>query len=92
MEKRPGRFKGGPCFAILGVFFFFYTLTNAGWYKAGDEFFMGQVARQMVTNGQIGFELREPLQDPFSDDYISKGPNGRYYTKWGLGQSLVEVP
>ncbi|MFH1630251.1 MAG: hypothetical protein ABIE47_16235 [Pseudomonadota bacterium] len=46
----------------------------------------------MATNGQIGFELREPLQDPFSADYIAKGPHGRYYTKWGLGQSLVEVP
>ena len=92
MEKRPDRFKGGPCFFLLGFFFFFYTLTNAGWYKAGDEFFMVQVARQMATKAQIGFELTEPPQDPFSEDYMVKGPDGRYYTKWGLGQSLVEVP
>jgi len=92
MEKRPARFKGGPVSFLLGFFFFFYTLTNAGWYKAGDEFFMIQVARQMVTKGQIGFELSGPPQDPFSDDYMAKGPDGRYYTKWGLGQSLVEIP
>jgi hypothetical protein len=76
----------------LGFFFLFYTFTNAGWYKAGDEFFMVQVARQMATKGQIGFELQEPLQDPYAEDYISKGPDRRFYTKWGLGQSLVEVP
>ena len=46
----------------------------------------------MATKGQMGFDLREPPQDPFSEDYITKGPDGRYYTKWGLGQSLVEVP
>ena len=53
---------------------------------------MAQVARQMATKGQMGFDLREPPQDPYSEDYITKGPDGRYYTKWGLGQSLVEVP
>lgn len=91
-EKKPGRFKGGPGSFLLGFFFLLYTFTNAGWYKAGDEFFMIQVARQMVTKGQIGFDLKELSQDPHSEDYIEKGPDGRYYTKWGLGQSLVEVP
>lgn len=91
-EKRPGRFKGGPGSFLLGFFFFLYTFTNAGWYKAGDELFMVQVARQVVTKGQIGFDLREPPQDPYSEDYLTKAPDGRYYTKWGLGQSLVEIP
>ena len=53
---------------------------------------MVQVARQVVTKGQIGFDLREPPQDPYSEDYLTKAPDGRYYTKWGLGQSLVEIP
>jgi len=92
VEKRLAHFKGGASFSLLGFFFFFYTLTNAGWYKAGVEFFMAQVARQIVTNGRIGFELHEAPQDPYSEDYIRKGVDGRYYTKWGLGQSLVEVP
>ena len=91
-EIRPTRSQGYPCFFLLGFFFLFFTLTNAGWYKAGDELFMVQVARQMVTKGQIGFDLTEPPQDPHSEDYIAKGPDGRYYTKWGLGQSLVEAP
>jgi hypothetical protein len=91
-EKRPTHSQGGTCFFLLGFFFLFYTLTNAGWYKAGDELFMVQVARQMVAKGQIGFDLKEPPQDPHSEDYIAKGPDGRYYTKWGLGQSLVEAP
>lgn len=92
MEKPPGRFQRSPGFILLGFFFFFYTFTNAGWYKAGDEFFMIQVARQVVTKGQIGFDLRDSPRDPDSEDYIAKGPDGRYYTKWGLGQSLVEIP
>jgi hypothetical protein len=91
-QKEPGRFKANPGFLLLGFFFFFYTLTNAGWYKAGDEWFMVQVARQMATKGQIGFDLGGPPQDPHSEDYLAKGPDGRYYTKWGLGQSLVEIP
>jgi hypothetical protein len=53
---------------------------------------MVQVARQMVTKGQIGFEMSEPPQDLSYEDYLAKGPDGHYYTKWGLGQSLVEVP
>ena len=76
----------------MGFFFLFYIFTNAGWYKVGDEFFMVKVARQLVTKGQIGFELTQPPKDPYSEDYIAKGPDGRYYTKWGLGQSLVEIP
>ena len=92
MERGPGRFWRSPAWFLFGFFFLFYTFTNAGWYKAGDEFFTVQVARQLVTKGQIGFELEEPLQDPYAEDYILKGPDSRFYTKWGLGQSLVEVP
>jgi hypothetical protein len=91
-QKRLDRFKTGPGFLIFSFFFFLFFLTNAGWYKGGDEFFMIQVARQMVTKGQVGFEMGELPQDPYSEDYLAKGTDGRYYTKWGLGQSVVEIP
>jgi len=90
--RRIGLVGQKPSVAIFFFFAAFYYFTNAGWYKAGDEFFMIQVARQMVSKGRIGFEVKELPQELYYEEYIIKGPDGLYYTKWGLGQSLVEVP
>ncbi len=79
----------------LSLFLFFtsfYYLTNAGDSKWGDETYMIMVARKMVTERQIGFPENEIASIDFWDHFASKGPDGRYYMKWGLGQSLVEVP
>ncbi len=46
----------------------------------------------MATQGQIGFLDGQLPKEPYTVDFITKGPDGLYYTKWGLGQSLVEVP
>jgi hypothetical protein len=82
-----------PAFSLFMFFTAFYYFTNAGWYEAGDGFFMTTVAKQIAENGQLGFEPRQ-LPDNIEQykDVVSKGPNGLYYFKWGLGQSLVEVP
>jgi len=77
-----------PAFCVFVFFCTFYYFTNAGWYKGGDEHFMSEVARQIVKKGQIGFNLDKP---PREEDCV-RGPSGLYYYKWGLGQSLVEVP
>jgi hypothetical protein len=79
----------------LSLFLFFtalYYLSNAGDSKLGDETYMILVARNMVTNGQLGFAEKEITSIAFWDHFAAKGPDGLYYMKWGLGQSLVEVP
>lgn len=80
-----------PAFCVFVFFLTFYYFTNAGWYKVGDEIFMGRVAKQIVEKGQIGFHFNEPSSQTTRED-STKGPNGLYYYKWGLGQSLVELP
>ncbi|MBW1998359.1 MAG: hypothetical protein JRJ29_10410 [Deltaproteobacteria bacterium] len=78
--------------AALYLFLFFasfYYLTNAGGYKAGDESVMSALARQMAYKGKIGFDK---TQYPPGEDPCTRGIDGLYHPKWGLGQSLVEVP
>jgi len=77
---------------IFLSFLAFYYFTNAGWYKIGDEIIMRAVAKQIAQKGQIGIEARQlPNLGSYHEDAV-KGPNGLYYFKWGLGQSLVEAP
>jgi len=81
--------------SALSLFLFFtslYYLSNAGDSKWGDESYMILVAGKIVTNGQLGFEEKEITSIAFWDHFAAKGPDGLYYMKWGLGQSLVEVP
>jgi len=82
-------FRGIP-FALFVSFLFFYFLTNAGWYQVGDERIMLVTAKQILRSGQMGFELEEPLKE-YEDDVV-KGKDGLHYFKYGLGQSLVELP
>lgn len=82
------RVFSNPAFWLFIFFLSFYYLTNAGWYKIGDESFIRSVAKQLATKGKISFRFDTPQQ---SEVYV-KGEDGYYYTKWGLGQSLVETP
>jgi hypothetical protein len=81
-----------PGLTLFLFFLAFYYFANAGWFKGGDEAYMIRVAKQMATKGQIGFSKEELPDDPEASDFLARGSNGLYYTKWGLGQSLVEVP
>jgi hypothetical protein len=81
-----------PGLALFLFFVAFYYFTNAGWYIHGDEFLMVNVARQIVSRGEIGFELIEMPKYPSFDELFVKRTNGRYYVKGGLGQPMVEVP
>jgi hypothetical protein len=81
-----------PGLALFLFFAAFYYFTNAGWFKGGDEAYMIRVAKQMAAKGQVGFSKGELPDDPETIDFLARGPDGRYYTKWGLGQSLVELP
>jgi hypothetical protein len=77
-----------PALCVFVFFLAFYYFTNAGGYKVGDETFISIVAKQIATQGQIGLKLTRPPHE----EACVKGPDGLYYSKWGLGQSLVEVP
>ena len=81
--RRPSVFL----FLFFTAFFYF---TNAGGYKGGDESFMIAVAKQITYHGRIGFAPNQ--YDPKNLWGCTKGTDGRYYPKWGIGQSLVEVP
>ncbi len=77
-----------PSFCVFVFFLAFYYFTNAGGYKVGDETFISIVAKQIAIQGQIGLKLTKPPHE----EACVKASNGLYYSKWGLGQSLVEVP
>jgi hypothetical protein len=83
-----GAIFGKPGFCIFAFFLALYYFTNAGWYNIGDERFMAGTAKEMAVHGRIGFQTDVPPRE----GYFVKGPDGLCYSKWGLGQSLVEVP
>lgn len=88
--QRPAGFLRGIPFGVFALFLLFYFLTNAGWYQVGDERIMLATAKQVLRSGQLGFALQEPLKE--HEDDVVKGKDGLYYFKYGLGQSLVELP
>jgi len=91
IEVSVRKWVGSPAFSLFVFFLFVYYFTNAGWYKGGDEAAMRLVAMSIAERGKISFQLREPI-DKSSEADIIKGADGSYYFKFGLGQSLVQVP
>jgi len=92
MKSRISRILQSSALSLFLFFASFFYLTNAGDSKWGDETYMILVARKMVTDGQLGFPKNEITSIAFWDHFAAKGPDGLYYMKWGLGQSLSEVP
>jgi hypothetical protein len=85
------RLFGGPAISLFLFFLTFYYFTNAGWYKGGDESALRSVAMLLAQYGKLGFQLKHPI-DKSTEGDIVRGGGGSYYFKYGLGQSLVEVP
>ena len=79
-----------PRLSLLWFFASFYFFTNGGWYLPGDELPMLKVAKKIADKGELGFQLEETPTEV--EDDLAKGSDGLYYYKYGLGQSLVEVP
>ena len=77
-----------PAFCVFVFFLTFYYFTNSICYKVGDEWFTCRVAKQIARHGQIGLNLSKPPHE----EACVKASKGLYYSKWGLGQSLVELP
>jgi hypothetical protein len=92
MRGRIAQIAQSSALSLFLFFTSFYYLTNAGDSKWGDETYMILVARKMVTQGQVGFPENEITSITYWDHFAARGPDGRYYMKYGLGQSLVEIP
>ena len=80
-----------PAFCVFVFFAAFYYFTNGGEYLGGDQLHLRNVAKNIVDNGRLGLEIQGTLPEEMAGDFF-KGKSGLYYAKWGLGQSLVEVP
>lgn len=92
--------------SLLLVFFVsLYFLTANGRICAGDEETMYRVTRNLVERGDIAVQKETVLIGAmslkgliprraytFQTNYASPGVSGRYYSKYGLGQSLISVP
>jgi len=92
MKRRISRILQSSALSLFLFFTALYYLTNAGETKIGDETFMILVARKMVDEGPIEFDEHKILSSTDWEDFASRGPDGRYYMKWGLGQSFAEIP
>ncbi len=61
-----------------------YLMTNAGHFFSTDHVAVYMVAQSLVERGEVA--LPKPINDSV------RGPDGRYYAMFGLGQSLVATP
>jgi hypothetical protein len=72
------------CLLLLCLFLLTaYTLTMAGRLVSGDGEAMYLTTRALVTRGELSIEQRPEA---------AQGRDGRYYSKYGLGQSLAQAP
>ena len=60
-----------------------YALTMAGRVVSGDGETMFQTTRAVVERGQLSIDQRPEA---------AVGRGGRYFSKYGLGQSVVQAP
>jgi hypothetical protein len=84
-RKRVGASK-----LFLAAFFIFWTALYAsiarGWLPNGDPAAYFLVAASIVENRSLGMSEKSPVVP------LEQGPDGRYYSKFGVGQSLLETP
>jgi glycosyltransferase involved in cell wall biosynthesis len=69
---------------LFTISFLIYVSSAAGTLELGDDWSMLQVTSSIVERGAIDVPSRTPGSTP--------GADGRYYSKYGLGQSLLAVP
>lgn len=69
--------------ALFAFFTAVYAFTSAGRLDAADGVAMAQTARSL---------LRGTLAVPGYTPQITLGSGGLYYTRYGIGQSIVELP
>jgi hypothetical protein len=69
----------------LGLFFsFFYIASAKGTLSFGDDVSMFRVTRSIATEMSVAVPADTPG--------VKRGVDGRYYSKFGLGQSVLGLP
>ncbi|MBI4878371.1 MAG: phospholipid carrier-dependent glycosyltransferase [Planctomycetes bacterium] len=74
--------------ALLGLFAFLaalFLLTGGGHVYSGDGHTIYQTTRAMVERGELAI-------DPGDYVYGARGPEGKFYGKFGIGQSVAAIP
>jgi hypothetical protein len=69
---------------LFGVSVLLYTGTAKGILEQVDDVAMLRVTQSIVRDGSVAVEPDTPGAMP--------GADGRYYTRYGLGQSLLAIP
>jgi hypothetical protein len=69
---------------VFAITFLVYLSTTPGVLEFGDDWSMLQVTRSIVDHGDVDV----PANTPGS----AATPDGRHYSKYGIGQSLLAVP
>ncbi len=82
--------RGGASRLFLVAFFIFWTALYAsiarGWLPNGDPAAYFLVAASIVENRSLGMSEKSPVVP------LEPGPDGKFYSKFGVGQSLLEAP
>jgi len=66
------------------ITFLIYLGSSAGVLEFGDDWSMLQVTNSIVNHGAVNI--------PASTPGTALGPDGLYYSKYGLGQSILAIP
>jgi hypothetical protein len=69
---------------ILMICLLFYVFSAKGYIEVSDTFFSIRTAQAIVTRGQLDI--------PYAEGATLQGPDGRSYSKYGLGLALYYVP
>jgi hypothetical protein len=69
---------------LFACFMLLYIGTAVGILRYGDDISMMHVTARMLNRGDFEVGAGTPGSNP--------GPDGRYYSKFGIGQSLLALP
>lgn len=69
---------------VLTVCLLVYIFSAKGYIQVSDTSFSLQTAQAIVTNGHLDI--------PYVAPYTLRGPDGRSYSKYGIGLALYYVP
>ncbi len=67
---------------VFLIFFSFYFLTASGHFYVGDEVTRYQLTKSIVEKGSFSIEM----------GYGMKSVDGRLYSKYGIGYSILSIP
>lgn len=69
---------------LLGIFFVVYLFTAKGYLEVSDTEYSALTAEAIVTRGRFDLDV--------DNAYTRRGPDGRSYSKYGIGTPLYFAP